>query len=355
MKIIYLKPKSSYITELRSDTLWGHIMIGIKMLYGDERFSEILNTFILGKPHFIISSAFNYSENNKKELFFPKPILNTKFESNGNLQDILFSKKYKKFRYINKGLLELLINGQISENEIIRIIKEYETLTNGFSRDMKSKAFESSTGKSDKHKEVLISYYNQPNNIQRDELKTSINNLTNSTKDEKGDGMLHYFHEKYINDNSGLFFLIEGVTEEAEAALRYLSHIGTGKKHNVGKGVFKIEVNDFEIKTPAEFNSLVTLSFYTPTKDEAEYFTNNSERLAYKIEQRAGRLAKEYITDNRFQKDAVTGFAEGSVIPKMEKEYLGANFNVMKGTEYDITHYGFAFGISANLKESEDE
>ena len=55
---LIIKPKSSFITNLESDIIWGHIMWMMKYIEGEPKFKEILDEFNNGNPPFIVSNGF---------------------------------------------------------------------------------------------------------------------------------------------------------------------------------------------------------------------------------------------------------------------------------------------------------
>ena len=74
--IIFLKPKSTYRTPLRSDSLWGLLCWGIRFIHGNDDLKSFLDRCIAGEPDFILSSTFPYIDiNGKKELYYPRPYL----------------------------------------------------------------------------------------------------------------------------------------------------------------------------------------------------------------------------------------------------------------------------------------
>ncbi|MBC7196763.1 MAG: hypothetical protein H5U39_05870, partial [Deferribacterales bacterium] len=74
MKIVYLYPKSTFRTDLRSDTLWGILCWAIRLVYGNEELERIIKSYIERKPEFIISSTFPFIiKDDKKWHYLPKP------------------------------------------------------------------------------------------------------------------------------------------------------------------------------------------------------------------------------------------------------------------------------------------
>lgn len=239
MRIVYLKPKSGFITELRSDTLWGLICWGIRNVFGNSTLERVLKSFNKNNPEFLISSAFPYKESENEIIkYFPKPILPVKpyendpttLDKKAKLQKSINDKKNKKKGLIGFYQFQKLINNQISLEEAII---ETEQI---------------------KLESISVTH-------------NTIDRLKGATLKKDGVGQLFHKHEYFLSKNSendseesGLFFLINGNSEKVEAALRWLSHVGFGGDRNTGKGHFEVKVSDFTIQEPKDFNAITTLS-----------------------------------------------------------------------------------------------
>lgn len=322
MKIVYLKPKSSLITELRSDTLWGLIITAISHLYPDDVVNQVLESYSGSTPSFLVSSAFPYKyEFGKRTLYFPKPLLKNDIEIPDSFtkeEKLLFMrnlKRNKKAKYITKEILEKYLSGTLSDAEY----------------------FAGNT------------WSNQPKIKEKVVPHNTISRKTWTTLEIEDAGQLFTSQEMFMGNDYGLFFLVQGERlEYLDSALRLLSHIGFGGDISTGKGVCEIEFeNDFTISQPNNADMFMVLSLYTPTVDEIEFFKYNSEKLTYEPELRKGHVGRN-VSKNH-EKDAVLMFREGSVFPKMAKNLYGLNSVVRSMHDdllYPVYHYGTAFYLN---------
>jgi len=333
MKIVYLRPKSGFITELRSDTLWGLICWGIRNVFGNTALERVLESFIENIPEFLISSAFPYKKyGNEIIQYFPKPILPVKPYENDStdpdkknkLQKSIDEKKNKKKALIGFNHYQKLINKQITLEKAI---------------------------------------------IDTDNIKIESISVTHNTIDRlkgatlKKDGIGQLFHkdELFLINNSekeseetGLFFLIKGNSEKVDAALRWLSHVGFGGDRNTGKGHFEVHVSDFVIQEPIDFNAITTLSLYYPSqnKDELSKF-KLSPLFNYQLEKRQGYMS--FLKYTNFDKPEIIMFKEGSVFPSIPYfDYYGENKvlkekNIDDGIYHPVYQYGYGFMVKMKI------
>ena len=323
MHAVYLLPRSSYVTHLRSDTLWGLIIVALRNVYSDEMATEIVQEAISGTPRFIVSSAMLYEETKEERLhYFPRPILKPDLRESTTLEQLRRFKKFKKIRQLPQSLWEDLICGRIGQVEL------YEKLARKNKFDNKVQ-------------------------MKENRLHVAIDRLTNTTLKQSDRGQLFYTEEYYISRNrGGLFFLVDGEISLIEPALRFLQHYGFGGDVSIGKGVFDVEIkNDFQIETPDNPTHFTTLSLYLPTESELKTFSAQQSQVWYELEVREGRIANHFIGGNGFRKPPVTVFCEGSTFPILSRTRLGRAISLQKIDHIDITYSGFAFSIPACWKE----
>ena len=112
--LIYIKPLSTF-PKLHSDTLFGAITSAISELYPDM-VEDMINEFENSRPPFIISSAFPYIyDNDDKVRFYPKIIQD--YDLSKISRKTL--KQYKKIEYIEEEIFLKIINGQLTELDIL--------------------------------------------------------------------------------------------------------------------------------------------------------------------------------------------------------------------------------------------
>ncbi len=340
MKIIYLQPKSTFRTHLRSDTLWGIICWAIRNVYGNSELEKVLETYNNGNPEFTISSSFPYSETDGvKKHFFPKPIIKekeidqSKLKRAERIETAKNRKKYKKIQLLELREFLDFIGGIKDLSNLVIEIAEHETLKNP-----------SLTSESVAH--------------------NTINRLTGGTlKIANQSGQLFHIDELFFKnkskedkngneviENHGLFFLAEGNTEKLEGAMRFLSHIGIGGDRNIGKGNFDISIENFEnIKVPANYNAMINLSLYYPQSNELKEY-QKSDKFTYQLEERQGYMS--FLKYGKFNKPTTMMFQEGSVFPKIEQNNYGSNKVLHKKNEtipHNVYQYGYGFMIKIKI------
>ncbi|MBI4744477.1 MAG: hypothetical protein HY776_06635 [Actinobacteria bacterium] len=118
---ITIKPKSSFVTPLQSDTIFGHVCWACRYRYGEEKLIELLDNIRSGGK-FLVSSVFPVE-------YLPKPklkpllleeresIISDKFDGK-RLEAFQAIKKAAKRPLVKRELLEKHIN-DLSENKLI--------------------------------------------------------------------------------------------------------------------------------------------------------------------------------------------------------------------------------------------
>lgn len=302
--LVYIKPLSTF-PKLHSDTLFGALTYAISELYPDS-LDEMLVNFKSGRPPFLISSTFPVIFNeNEKIKFYPKLIMGSDLEKT----DSKIIKDYKKVDYLEEKIFFDLINGVISENELLDNYDNYYR----FSNLLMSKKIDVDIG----FGENIL-----PNN--------SVNRLVNDTK-------IFYTHGDSYK-NMGLFFLVKIFDKDyvqiLKSALRFLKDRGFGRDISTGKGHFDYEIeligNEEE---HGEDNMFVSLSRFIPTEDDLKRI---NEYSFYEIESKRGRDKTGEI------RKQVRFFKEGSVFPNYQMNY-GNVFEV--GETNPAIEYGYAYPL----------
>lgn len=337
MKIVYLKPVSSFRDNLRSDSLWGLICWGIKTLWSDETLREMISGYGSRFP-LKISSAFRWIDTpNGRTRFYPKPLL-PPFD----LQKLVegMSKKEKVARFA--ALKEWRSQKVVSEEVFLKFL----------SGDLNEEKFFSDRNLWEE-KELKKRF------VVETTVHNSINRLTGSTNridgdEEAGAGRL-FSREDIFADKAGLFFLMDGEPEYismAEAALRYFSHMGFLGDASTGKNHFEVVIEDFRLPGVESPTGFVSLSLYTPSESEAEFFSANPDKCFYEIETRKGRVSSAHLNSNDFWKKSVLAFREGATFPSMQKEGYGVLKNVKEVTypdQFSVYQSGIAFNLPARI------
>lgn len=312
--IVYLYPKATFRTRLRSDTLWGLMCWGISLLYG-EKGENGLETFIEacqnGHPRFILSSAFPFQEKKEeKKLFFPRPFLPIeRLEDDGKRKDL------KKIKYLDKASVDMLVKGKLNEASLRDHLLD----------------------KMDDFKETIIDSTSVTHNtIDRQKGGGTYKDLTSNRA-----GQLYHTEDSYVSINleqqelelirqgekeipkAGLFFLVKGDLDYLKPVLRLFEHIGLGGDRSIGKGFFEFEWEEFQLPETSKINGELLLSLAAPMQEELEILDKTeSPLLNYKITRRQGKVGMLLYFEG-VEKKPVLMFEEGSVFPVENSSQTG--------------------------------
>lgn len=310
--LVYIKPLSTF-PKLHSDTLFGAITSAVSELYPDL-VDEMINEFGQGRPPFLISSTFPAIFNGDEKIrFYPKIIL----DSDLSRIDSKIIKDYKKIEYIEEKLFYDLLNGEITERELLEDYNNY----NRFSNLLLSQSIDVDIG----FGENIL-----PNN--------SVNRLIHETK--------IFYTQGDSYKNIGLFFAVKIFDSDYESiipsVMKFLKDRGFGRDISTGKGHFDYEIDEnILFDEESEDNMFVTLSRYIPTDDELKRINKYSY---YEIGSKRGRDKSGEI------RKQVRFFKEGSIFPNYQMIYGN---NVKSGEINPAVEYGYAFPIWFNKEMSE--
>ena len=193
-----ITPTSPFISELQSDTIFGHFAWGIYFIYGEERLKELLNKF-KHKPFIIFSDGFVKG-------FLPKPFLEPYLANDSELK---FAKEVKKKALVDK---EFIFNNidSLSDEKMFHYLKnrKYEF-----------------------DKKLSITQ------------KNSVNRGSNLVTEG-----LYTIKENFVNQNYEIYFAYQDISKkEIEEVFSFIAKRGYGKDKSAGKGKFKFSIDyDFE-------------------------------------------------------------------------------------------------------------
>lgn len=363
MKIVYLRPRSSYRTALQSDTLFGLICWGIKTLHGSKGAFDKLITSLKSdnEPPFVISSAFPcrfFPDENGKVVeplrYYPRPSarpLQKKLDA--PMMDIL--KDYKKLQMLPETLFERLRSGKMTEADLFEEFGEIYKINKKIDQWTLEEFNKEVTARNLGHWQ----YYRPPQTKPHTVMHNTIDRMTGSSRSSGG---LFYTEEVFLRkDQHGLFFLVEFFDDDFieifQQLGRFYEHLGFGGDASTGKGVFEFSLEDFPHDTSIQGAQAVTnLSLYYPRPEELQYYctAENKEKLWYKLQMRKGRVGgRLFVTPNVWKK-SVNVFAEGGCFPKEEAREIYGTAPVVKQVSEDhpVYYNGFALMLDYNLKEA---
>lgn len=280
-----VKPVSSFLSDLQSDTIFGHFCWRLKENQGEIVLSELLDYFKKDKPVFTLSNAlFDYKDELyfPKPLFSPEPISDVKGKKDEKILNFVSRKNNKELKYISLKSFNEYLNGSISKiNSFSEEPFEYDIKT-GIQIDRDT--FSSSKG---------MLYTVAPRFLKKDFKFCIFIKVHNSELFEK------FKCESFLYDTFTL---------------------GFGKKKSSGFGEFEInsfdEFNEFD--EPDNSNGFIVLSNYLPSKDD------ELSDSYYDILVKHGKMGEEFATGKNPFKNTVIMFKPGSCFrTEKQEEYYG--------------------------------
>lgn len=313
--LVHIRPISEF-PLIHSDRLFGAICVVIKDLYGEERLTDMIESF-KKEPPFLLSSVFPYlNHKNDRTYFLPRPIEDVKiFKDYRNYIDDY--KRFKDVKYISKDIFNDWINGRTDEIGILKTLDRY---------DIKMGLL----FPKDKLPKFTIGSCDVPRN--------RVNRLSNSSDS------IFYFEGNYYK-NINLFFIIRLYDHKYEEILKkslefLKNYRGFGKGISIGKGKFEIE--EFSenklLEIPRDQKRFMTLSRYIPSADEINMFRVR-KKIFYTIETKRGMIAGDK------PKKQVRFFSIGSTFPNLKNIYGRIVHVHDKSVEY-----GFAFNVGLSYE-----
>lgn len=310
-----IKPLSSYITPWHSDTIYGHLLWAISLIYGDEEVEKTIDEFKKMNSPFIVSNGFINGEMPflKKSLVKRETSEEFAKDLNMNLAEII--KRRKSINKISSISLEEFnkLRGNYTNKEFI-----FDKLKEN-SVEKKEKAFT---------QEIVM------HNI--------INRCSGSTTDN---GL---FFTKEIFTDKEIFIFIkirkDYSIEKMKRLLKFVEDNGYGKKASIGKGSFKtLSFEKFDgfvdIKNADAF---VVLSNYIPKEFDYEKVIYGTSIVKFG---KVGNYGKN--AEIPFKKP-FSCFTVGSIFKNSIGEKKG---KVLENIHYDekIVQIGIPFTLGVKL------
>ncbi len=255
---------------IHSDTLSAALCISRKTLYPEDT-----NQDYFLNPPFTVSSAFPYIGD---VLFFPCPA----WRIWGDI-DIAKRKEIKKVRWISKGLLEKVLNGNELQYADVKALKGGVAVSR------------------EEYKDFSLGEEEYPWQF-AERQRVSVDRVG------CGDGQTFFFALQFFAPSSGLFFLVSGNEDEAEKSLHFLADSGIGADRNSGLGHFEAcESGIIDINAPKSADGAYTLSLFNPSANEdVQELVSTS---AYLLQSRSG-----WVHGSTAGRPPIRVFAEGSYL-----------------------------------------
>ena len=320
IKKLKLKLKSGLLSELQSDTIFGHFAWRFKEHHGDEKLEEFLELFVNGNPVFTISDGL-FEKNSK--VYFPKPLKLTqpKFENKvkkERIKNFIAQKESKSRKLITLEQLNYYLNGDLVnfDKSITATVTEDYPI---FKYDLR--------------------------------VHVEIDRKTFSSKDHK----LFTENPKFLDKNTSLVVLVKILNQvqwddyKCEDILKNVFEIGYGKKKSSGYGQFEVlTFDDYDkFSEPNDANGFITLSQYLPSdKDKIE-------DAYYNINVKYGKFGEEKSSSQNPFKPPMLLMKPGSCFLVYErKEFYGRAIKGFTDYQPKAVHNGIAFSLACRFGDS---
>lgn len=310
-----IKPLSSYMTPWQSDTIYGHLLWGATLMYGEDETNKLIEEFKNLNSPFIVSDGFIDGE---------LPMIEKGQVKREDTEE--FSKIYgKNIVETVKKLKEI--------NKIKNIdIDTFNKFRDGYSK----KEFIKDT----------LSLENSLGGKKSTATNLVMHNIINRLSGGTGDNGIFSQKEMFVDGEIHIFIKIrkDFDIKKMDNLLKFIEDNGYGKKSSSGKGAIKrISFEKFdgfkEVKNP---NAFVTLSNYIPKEyDYTDVIYSSPLTKRGKIGNIDGNL------DFPFKKPFVC-FSAGSLFKKGDNNKFG---KVLEGIHFDkkIVQIGIPFTLEVKL------
>ncbi|MGF6907603.1 type III-A CRISPR-associated RAMP protein Csm4 [Fusobacterium sp. PH5-44] len=295
-----IKPMSSYITPWQSDTIYGHLLWGIKLFYGEDEINATIKEFEEKKPPFIVSNGFSskrVKENGKEKLEMSFPIPKKSLPKRADSSELA-----KKHELTTVEVVNLL--KKINKIKEVRL-DDFNKLRGNYSNiefvsDLLSK----------KNEDVIKS---QASALV---MHNSINRLSGTTEENNLFSLEENFAEEiciYIKVRS------DYPIGKIEKLLSFIEGNGFGKKASAGKGAIEtISFGKFDGFTKVDnANGFIVLSNYIPKANDYTKIVSGNTVL------KIGKVANIDGNEDFPFKKPFTCFSAGSIFIKGENEISG--------------------------------
>jgi CRISPR-associated protein Csm4 len=361
---VYLWPRGSLSSDLGSDTLFGAVCWGLKVL-GLADIDQLLEAF--DPPRFAFSSAFPvYRHNGATVRFYPRPVW---LELNPAQEETLAgeerhsnpaltakaarmkvrdrAKRLHEVAYLSEELFAQAAQGHLDAADLLRQRKAAGGSATG--AELEDRLLVTPA-----ERERVVAHNGRlPRLMQQSAAQhNQIDRVAGATVE----GLLFYANETYFAGGAGLWCLLRTTPEDLDGlirpALRYLADTGLGGNRTAGKGHFDIEVADTPPLPDAgtAANGWVTLSRYLPLAGE---WDKTARPLGYRLANLWAKREKRYATagvtgPEPIYKRRLRLFEPGSVFPLgQRKDIYGRLALVVPQGEANWAVYqsGLALGV----------
>lgn len=344
-----IRPKTSFLSKLHSDIIWGHIIWAISYIEGAEYIEEILKDYNGGKGAFIVSNGFlsGYVP------FVRKGYINsTAFNSSGSKSKKMtlsrLLNRFESIEYIDISVFNEMRLGK-SESQTFREILEGSRCP----LTLKVNAVKSN------RKLALFmdneqDYMKRFNIVKYEQLIKEVNLVKNSVDRLMGggdeDAASTYNQTETFYDSDIAIYIKLSEYCDMDRFVGYLDFIelnGFGSRSSAGKGQFEtvhFKKADNLFDRPYEGNGFITLSNYIPKSGDYE------EIISGRVNSKRGKLSGGYAGSSDVFKKPFAYYEAGAVFKGKPDDNKG---KMLKGLHRDknIVQYGIPFVLGVNIDE----
>lgn len=368
---VYLKPKTSFVSRLGSDTLFGALCWAMRALNGGGELETMLKRFTTETasgtlPPFAVSSAFPFLHfGGLKVRLYPKPLISELASKQVKMLAERERQRYPTMRQFQRATATVIEKAKrvkgclyVSEELFTQIVrKETDTkrlcegLVERGAADTDMVRWGSALMTHNERKRLRaeqLDAFEAKGDIQRNE----IDRVALATVE----GRLFFTHETFLHsERAGLWFSLS--TEDLnfiKPLLRYLADTGIGGDRSVGKGHFDIPIDEIHEHTlPCADNPdcFVVLSRYIPAEGECDF---KEEPLSYTMTTiRPKHEAKLAKAGHHTYKYLLRVFEPGSLFPlRKRKEVYGRMVSVGPSADaegFETYHCGLGLPVLAKI------
>ncbi|MBS1517940.1 MAG: hypothetical protein JSS91_07620 [Bacteroidetes bacterium] len=332
--ILNLSQKSGLLTQLQSDTIFGHFCWRMRDLIGEDKLKEFLESYRSGCPVFTVSNSFFERD---KIIYLPNSLLpfsNEKKETNKDekIRNFLKYKDSKKMKFLTLKQFNFALNGE--KEELEKSILEVDVKQPKYIEDLRTSVEISRETFSSKESQ-LFSY--APYYVQEELINSKRNEFTKTNTVI----FIKILYEEKFNEKNF----------DCENILKDVFNIGFGKKKSSGYGEF--EVNGFDnfegFKEPDDSNGFITLSNYLPSVEDKITADNSYYDLNIKY----GKLGEELaLSLNPFKKPIVFMTPGSCFKTDVKKDYYGRcvrDIVELSGWKDKVLQNGIAFTLRIRI------
>lgn len=318
-----LKQKSGLLSELQSDTIYGHFCWRLKETLGEQKLKDFINYYRDGKPIFLLSDGLLKV---KDEIRFPRPLLFEKSE--------IKKEKYEK-------VLSFVNNKLTKERDYLTLAELNDFLQIGKVSFRESELYHSNHSKKKIKKPIL-----------EESLRVSVQIDRNTYGSMEG--RLFSYKPIYSREDVSYVILIKVLEEDkysefnCSEILSIVFSIGFGKKKSSGFGQFEFpSIDEFkDLNEPQDSSCFMVLGNYLPS--------NNDEvsPIGYDVNTKYGKFGEELsLSENPF-KNPIAFLTAGSCFKtNVNKNFYGRiteESEISKANNFAV-QFGMPFILKINL------